>query len=295
MKQSPHLKQETNNAVRHTGDRPQENESIWSDRQREQRPDLGVDFHAVSRVADRLREPRQRVDDRKDRERALPLRHVESLLGQVAGNLMLSEDFHHLVRIVPQLLAHRFGKRRREAIATGVTFGDQLVDDPANLEQSVADVGRVLAFELAHFHRIPDNVVLADCLEPKRLDTDRTPADFAVPQEEARRERLAADFGPAERVDQKTEHVLFAAVEAGPAGDGGLRRLEVERRIADHLQQVGIPEPRVGDAMHAANQVAGMQQLQWLVAGRQRLAQSETGRLGRQPIERLLVDAGHAA
>ena len=65
--------------------------------------------------------------------------------------------------------------------------------------------------ELDHLDGIPDDVVLADRLEPEGLDAERAPADLGVPDEEAGGEGLAVDLGPAGGVDEEAEHVLLAA------------------------------------------------------------------------------------
>jgi hypothetical protein len=70
-------------------------------------------------------------------------------------------------------------------------------------------------------------VVLAHGLKPKRLNADGPLADLAVPDEESWGELLPADLRPAQRVDEKAEHVLLTAVESRRAVESLLRRLEV--------------------------------------------------------------------
>ena len=75
-------------------------------------------------------------------------------------------------------------------------------------------------------------MVLADRLKPERLDAKGAFADLAVPDEESGSERLAIDFGPARRINQEHEHVLFASVEPGAAGIV----FDAERRFLGRLK-----------------------------------------------------------
>ena len=109
------------------------------------------------------------------------------------------------------------------------------------------DLGGVLAGELDHLGRVPDDVVLADRLEPEGRDADRALADLAVPDEEAGGERLAVDLGPAGRVDEEAEHVLLAGIEPGPPPfeprcGGGWKSIANSRSI---VEDVRVVEPRV--------------------------------------------------
>ena len=83
--------------------------------------------------------------------------------------------------------------------------------------ERLADLAGVLAGELDDLGRVPDDVVLAHRLEPEGRDADGALPDLAVPDEEARGERLAVDLGPAGRVDEEAEEVLLPAVEPRPA------------------------------------------------------------------------------
>jgi hypothetical protein len=77
------------------------------------------------------------------------------------------------------------------------------------------------------FHGIPDDVILANCLELKCLNAQRAASYLAVPKEKAGREGLTIDFRPAGWVDEKAEHVLLSTIEPGRTIHAALRRLEV--------------------------------------------------------------------
>src|SRR5262249_17075445 len=147
---------------------------------------------------------------------------------------------------------HGLADHADEAVPPLVPFCDQLLDDPADHGQAVADVGGVLASELDDLNRVPDDVVGTDGLEPKDLDADRPLADLAVPEGEARGKRLAADLGPPGGVDEEAEHVLLPAVEPGASAGSLLRRLEVRGEFAKHGYEVGVVEPGVAHPVDGA-------------------------------------------
>ena len=80
-------------------------------------------------------------------------------------------------------------------------------------------------------------------------------ADFRVPQEEPRGERLAVDLSPAGRIDEEAEHVLLSAVQAGRPVEALGRRLEIGGDLLDHVQQVGVVQPRVAGRVDRAEVV----------------------------------------
>jgi hypothetical protein len=135
-------------------------------------------------------------------------------------------------------------------------------------------------------------VVLADFLKPERRDADRALADLAIPREEAGGERLAIDLGLAGGIDEKAGHVLPPSIEAGRAVHARLRRLEIGGELADHVDQIEIPESRVGDSMNRTDRRAGGQKLYRLLAARHRFAEHTCCRLGSETAHGVLVDAG---
>lgn len=93
-------------------------------------------------------------------------------------------------------------------------------------------------------------MICAHRLEPERLNADRPSADLAVPEEESRRERLAVDLRPAQRVNEKHEHVLLAAVQARAVVELGLlRRLEIRRKFPNDIQEVEVVQACVACTM----------------------------------------------
>src|SRR5262249_36861809 len=151
---------------------------------------------------------------------------------------------------------HRLADDADEAVLALVASLDQLLDEGAHLAERVVDAGRVLAGELDHLAGVPDDVILTHGLEPECLDAERALADFGVPDKEAGGEGLAVDLGPAGGVDEKDKEVLFAGVEAGAAGHGLLRRLEVGSELLEHGQEVAVVEPGVSDAVDGADSFA---------------------------------------
>src|SRR5437773_999381 len=83
--------------------------------------------------------------------------------------------------------------------------------------------------------------------------------------------RMTIDLGPAGWIDQKAEHVLLPAVKPSAAVRGFLGRLEVSRTVADQVQKVQIPQPRVADAVDRADRALSRKELKGLVAAGHRL------------------------
>ena len=181
--------------------------------------------------------------------RALFLSDFQSLLGPVPVDTVLKQDLHHFLGIGAEPFVHGLDHDLGEAITAFIPFRDELLHDAAHFRQRFVDACRVLAGELDDLNRVPDDVVLADCLKPEGLDAERAFADFAVPDEEAGREDLALDLGLAGRVNEEDQHVLLAGVEPGAAGfvlaaEGSpLGRLEVGGELRKHGENVGVVEP----------------------------------------------------
>ena len=94
-------------------------------------------------------------------------------------------------------------------------------------------------------------MVLAHGLEPEGLNTQRTPADFRVPQEKPRREGLTFDLDPGGRIDKEQEQVLLPAVEPGCAIEAFRRRLEA----------VGAPVHQVSCVIRVRFGASGVRQV----------------------------------
>ena len=112
---------------------------------------------------------------------------------------------------------------------------------------------------------------------------------MTFPEEEAGRESLAADVGPALRVDQEHEHVLLARVQAGAARAALGWRLELWRALQHDVQQLGIEQPGIAGPVNGTGAVFLGVDLQRLVAPRQSLGEHAGGRVRRQPVDGLLV------
>ena len=103
----------------------------------------------------------------------------------------LAEHLHRLLGVVAELRLHRLLDDRGEAVAAGVPLLDELLDDPADVAEGLADLAGVLAGELDDLDRVPDDVVLADRLEPERRDADR-----ALPTSEFQTKKPGANASP---------------------------------------------------------------------------------------------------
>ena len=204
-----------------------------------------------------LEDPRQGVHERKHRETALLQGHVDGLPAKVRLTPALDNAARTSSASSPSLASMARCMTRAKASRRASRLAAKHPDDPANLEQGLVDVGRMLAAELHDFDRIPDDVVLADGLEPERLDAQRSPPDFRVPEEEARGERFAADLCPSGRIDEEGEHVLLSAVQSRSSVEALLRGLESVGRLQHDVQQFGIMQPRIAGPVDGAGVVTG--------------------------------------
>ena len=113
-------------------------------------------------------------------------------------------------------------------------FGHKRFDGPANLAKRLVNVRGMLPRIVDDFNGIPDDVILAHCLEPECLNADRSAADFAIPEKESWSEGFAVDLRPSGRVNEKAEQILLSAIEPSRAVHALLRRLKVDREFAKH-------------------------------------------------------------
>ena len=65
-------------------------------------------------------------------------------------------------------------------------------------------------------------------------------------------------------------------------------RLEIDRHVTDHAEQVLVPQPRVADAVDGPDRVVHREDLRGLVRGGQGLLQGTACRLRREAVDRLL-------
>lgn len=91
---------------------------------------------------------------------------------------MVRQLLRHFLGIAAESLGHRFTHAFNEPVAARIPLGGQILNDAANLVKPFAHIWSVLARELDHLRCIPHNVVLADSLEPERLDAQRAAPDF---------------------------------------------------------------------------------------------------------------------
>src|SRR5205823_12224903 len=114
---------------------------------------------------------------------------------------------------------------------------------------------------------------------PEGRDPEGASSDLGVPDENTGRERLAPDLRPALRVDEEGEHVLLATVESRAAVEGLGRWPEVDRELADHRQEVDVPEPGVVRPVDRADAASLGQDLGGPALGGQGLRESPRRRL----------------
>ena len=79
----------------------------------------------------------------------------DAVFGQLLGRLF---------RVGAEPRVHRLVQHFCELVAAEIPFGDERLDVPANLQQAITDVGRVLAGELDDLHRIYRAAMRADVL-----------------------------------------------------------------------------------------------------------------------------------
>src|SRR5262249_9792322 len=148
---------------------------------------------------------------------------------------------------------------------------------------------------LDDFDSIPDDVVLADLLEPERLDAERPFADLTVPDEETGGEGLPADLGPAIGVDEKAEQVRLPGIQPSAAVHTLGWRLKVAGGLANHVQQVRVKQTRVAHAVNGPDDLILCEHLERLVALGQGLVKDAQGRLPRQAVHGVLAYVGERA
>lgn len=154
-----------------------------------------------------------------------------------------------------------------------------------HFSQAVSNICRVLTSKLGNFDGVPDDMVLANGLEPERLDANRAATNFGIPDKEPRSKGFAIDLGPTRWVDKKAEHILLTAVQSCSAVTAFLRRLEVRGKFLDNRKELRIPKPRVADSVYGAHRIVRSQQLNRLVRCGNRLTEHSTCRLMGNPVE----------
>jgi hypothetical protein len=260
-------------------------------REREQSGRLGIRLASIARILHFPRQARQCIHDCEDRKRAVLASDFECVLGELPRDAAFGQGFRDFVGAIAEPRLHRFHNRLGEAVAPLIAFRDQSFDHVADVRQALMHVGRVLARVVHNLDGVPDDVILADSLEPECLHAHRAAADLRIPQKEPRRKRFAADLRPAERIDQETEHVLFPAVQPGSTlfvGAAGLLRwLKIRRELANHRQQIDVVQPSVTCAVDRSYERIRGVELQRLRARCQCLVEDAGRRVGRQAVPRV--------
>ena len=256
---------------------------------------LLVHLDALAGIDDLAGDPGEGIDHREDGETAFLLGDFDRLLDQGPGNAVLAQRLLDFLGVAAQRRDHRLLDRLDEGVAALVSFLDQRLDGLADFAEGVMDVRGVFPRKLDDLGRVPHDVVRTDRLEPEGLDADAAAADLRIPDEHAGGEGLAADLGPAGRVDEEAEHVLLPAVQAGRPVEAFRRGLEADGEFLDHGQQVGVEKPRVAGGVDRAELAALGEQLQGLrvpAAGSRRTRGTAVS--GREAIDGVLGHAGQA-
>jgi AAA domain-containing protein/TrwC relaxase len=219
------------------------------------------------------------------------LERLAALTEQAGAKLVLVGDHRQLQAIEAGAPFRAIAERLGAAELNGVIRQRH----PWDLVQSAMHVRRVLPLQVEHFDCVPNNMVLANLPEPKRLDADCPPPDFRVPNEEAGCEILAIDVDPARRVNQETEHVLLAAVQACRPVEPLGRSIKAVRRVKHGVEHLRVVKSRVTAAVNRTHLRIDRVNLKRFVASRQSLLEDLRSRIRRQAIDRSFLDARQTA
>ena len=138
---------------------------------------LLVHLQAVAGVDQPAGDPGQGIHHREDGEASLLLGDLDRLLGQGSGNPVLAQGLLDLVGVAAERGFHRPLDGLDEAVAAFVPFLDQRFDGPADFAEGLVDVRGVFPRELNDFHRVPDDVILAQTAwnQNVSMPTERQP------------------------------------------------------------------------------------------------------------------------
>ncbi len=85
------------------------------------------------------------------------------------------------------------------------------------------------------------------------MHTERSTADFGVPDEKAWSKFFAVDFHPASWINQETEHVLFTTVQSCSSLNAVCGGRKSVANVTNNFQQFRIPQACVGHACEVTN------------------------------------------
>lgn len=105
------------------------------------------------------------------REATLGAGNLHRVLDVVLGNVLLRQFLGDFLGIRTEPRVHCLLEHLGEAVAAGVPLR-RPVDLPPNLQQTIPDVGRVLASKLDDLHRVPHEMIRTDLLKPERLHAE---------------------------------------------------------------------------------------------------------------------------
>ena len=262
------------------------------DGQSQQTGCLLVGHGSVARITQLVRKTSQCVDHCEDRQGTSLPGVLDGSFSELLSNAGSQEYLLDLLGIVTEPSFHGLLDHPNESVATLITLFDQRLDDSAYVAKRIVNPRRMLPGELHDFGCIPHDMVRTNLLKPKCGNAHRPATDLGVPQVEPWGKRLAVDFGPSAGVDHETEHVLFPGIQPGAAVDSFGRSLEINGVLLDHAQQVGVVQPGVARAVDRPKLVVRREQLQGLIAPRQRLGKRPGRRVRAEPIDRLLGNTG---
>src|SRR5262245_27203503 len=90
----------------------------------------------------------QRVDKAKDRESPLLAGNLDCLFAEGAANTVLQQHFECVVSELTELMLHGLFHDGCKRILSGVTLGDDVLDDSPHLPECFMHIGCVLSSEL---------------------------------------------------------------------------------------------------------------------------------------------------
>ena len=166
------------------------------------------------------------------------------------------KEFQGFLVIFSQLFLHGRLNHADKTIPAFIALFRQLFYVLANGVEAVMDTSGMLSGKLRHVRSIPDDVILANGLEPKRLNTYRTLTNLAVPEKESRGKGLSLDFGPTRGINQEDKHILFPAVQPGSRPHTFLRRLKIHCEFVHGVEEVRVIEAGICGPMNGAKVIS---------------------------------------
>lgn len=248
---------------------------------------LHVQLGPLTGIGELSGHPGQGIHNGEDGELPLLSGDLHGFSCDVLGQAVLQQDLEDFFLIAAEFGLHGLLDGIYETITSFISLVGELLNVLPDEVQAVMHLGGVLSGELGDFYCIPHDVVLADGLKPKRLDSYGALANLRIPQEEAGSEGLPVDLGPPQWVDQEDEHILFPTVEAAGTSIGILGGLEFHRKRIYQSQEVRIEEAGVGSPVDRPQTVTFGEKLERFAPRRKGIQQDIHGGGGADLVDRV--------